>query len=169
MKNPYKIVICILSVMIICSFTGCSQPVSDGEDCKTALSVQDEITLATAPTEPEIELTEKITESIPESTTAPVINITEEQAKNIAYEALKKEYADENIDQTGIRYTAFEFNKIKFYNQNDNVYDYYDFIKACGHSYYRIDFRNTNELCDIAYYFIDAYDGTVLHSGYMGD
>ncbi|MDE5996209.1 MAG: hypothetical protein K2G56_04760 [Eubacterium sp.] len=77
MKNLYKIVICILSVVIICSFAGCRQPVAGGEDCKTALSVQDEITETTAPTEFATESTEKATES----TTAPVINISEEQEK----------------------------------------------------------------------------------------
>ncbi|MDE6111428.1 MAG: hypothetical protein K2F65_05870 [Eubacterium sp.] len=166
MKTLYKIVICILSVVIICSFAGCSEPVSGGEDCKTALSVQDEITMATAPTEPETEPTEKITES----TTAPVINITEERAKSIAYETLKKEYSEAKTSVIGVDYTAFEFQEIEFYNQSDDTYyNSYDYIKECGHSYYRIDFRNTTQLCDIAYYFVDAFDGKVLHSGYMGD
>ncbi|MDE5996208.1 MAG: hypothetical protein K2G56_04755 [Eubacterium sp.] len=83
---------------------------------------------------------------------------------------MKKEYADAKTSRAGVDYTAFEFRFIDLYNQNDNVgYNSYDFIKKCGHSYYHIDFRNTNELCDIAYYFVDAFDGKVLYSGYMAD
>lgn len=173
MKSLSKISVCILSVAVICSLVGCGSKAADDNeiigdaDSNIGMLVNagEDVTETAAPTEPETESTEKGTEN----TTAPVINISEEQAKSIAYEALKKEYADAKTGVAGVDYTAFKFRFIELYNQNDDGYNSYDFIKECGHSYYYIDYRNTNELCDIAYYFVDAFDGKVLHSGYMGD
>lgn len=100
-----------------------------------------------------------------------VINITEVEAKDIAYKALKEEYSAENINENGIDYTVFEYRDITLYNQSDDVSfnNYIEAVKESGHSYYDVVYRNTNELCDIAYYFVDAYNGDVLFSGYMGD
>lgn len=174
MKSLSKIIVCILSVAVICSLVGCSNKAADGNeiiggaDSNAGILVNagEDVTETTVPTEPETETTEKVTEN----TTAPVINISEEQAKSIAYEALKKEYADAKTSVAGVDYTAFKFRFIELYSPSDDVwYNTIDSIKACGHSYYHIDFRNTNELCDIAYYYVDAFDGKVLGSGYMAD
>lgn len=175
MKSLSKIFICILSAAIICSLVGCSSKAADdneitsdvaGNNVGMLVHESEDITEATEPIEPVINPTEKAAEN----TTAPVINISEEQAKNIAYEALKKEYADAKTSVVGVDYTAFKFRFIELYSPSDDVwYNTIDSIKESGHSYYHIDFRNTNELCDIAYYYVDAFNGKVLGSGYMAD
>lgn len=175
MKSLSKIFICLLSAAVICSFAGCSSKTADdreitsdtaGNNMDMPVYEGEDITEAAEPIEPAIKPTEKAAEN----TTAPVINISEEQAKNIAYEALKKEYADAKTSVAGVDYTAFRFRFIELYNPSDDVwYNSIDSIKESGHSYYHIDFRNTNELCDIAYYYVDAFNGKVLGSGYMAD
>lgn len=150
-----KLIICLLAIAILFSFSACS--VSESEETTTAYT---QPTTAEATTEPETEQTEKATE--------PIINLTEADAKNAAYEALKEEYSSEY--PFGCDYTAFEFSDIKSHNYGENTsYDSFDAVKKSGHSYYVVTYRNTTQEIDFAYFLIDAANGDLLYSGYMGD
>ena len=161
MKKLSKIFACVLSVVIICSLFGCSKAE------KTAVIVSDN----SVNTQAEAQITEESTQAA-ETTTAPVINVNEEQARDIAYERLREEYSAESANSLslGCDYTAFEFSQIELFNYGEGgYYDTLDKVKEKGHSYYNVTYRNTTQLCDIAYFLIDASDGEILLSAYMGD
>lgn len=158
--NMKKLIAFIICIAVIFVFAGCSNTEQNNSE-----STFKEISNST--TEQTIVTNNKTAERTTLSDESSIINITEDEAKNIAYKALEEEYSS---DEKGIDYTAFAFRDITLYHQSDDVYyNSLDAVKESGHSYYDVVYRNTNELCDIAYYFIDAYNGDVLFSGYMGD
>lgn len=158
---------------MICVLFGCSKAedsseIIGGADEKTGIVVSESKT-DTQPAQENTQTTEESTQSI-ETTIAPIINVSENQAKDIALKRLKEEYSSDFYKENGCDYTDFEFSRIDFYNYGeDRFYETLDAVKEKGHSYYDVVYRNTTELCDIAYFLIDAADGEVLFSGYMGD
>ena len=170
MRKLSRIFACILSAAIICSLFGCSNKLPDNEQIIGSADGKTNIIITENKDITETAKTTETSKPSTEDTTASVINITEEQAIDIAYKTLKETYSTDKINENGIDYTAFAFSNITLYDQDDDVfYKSIDTVKESGHSYYCIDYRNTEELCDISYYLIDAADGKVLHSGYMAD
>ena len=159
-----RLIICILALAVIVSLSACS--VSESGETTTAYTQPTEpSTIAETTTEPESETTEEITE--------PIINLTEADAKNAAYDALKEKYSYEIY---GCDYTAFEFSGIELLEKDEGYIAYnmgYGGSSATenfsGHAYYCVTFENTTQLCDFAYICIDAVNGDLLFSGYMGD
>ncbi|MCH5320608.1 MAG: hypothetical protein J1E36_02515 [Eubacterium sp.] len=163
-----RLIICILAIAIILTFSACS--VSKSGETTTAYTQPTEpSTIAETTTEPETEPTVEITE--------PIINLTEADAKNAAYDALKENYSGErSYEILGCDYTAFEFSGIELLKKDEGYIAYnrgYGGSSATenfsGHAYYCVTYENTTQLCDFAYICIDAVNGDLLFSGYMGD
>lgn len=170
MKKYIRYLLSLLSIVMIGLLFGCSKAennseINGGADEKIAVIVSDN----SVNTQTTAQATEESTQ-FEKTTTAPIINISEEQARNIAYKRLREEYSAEAAKSLGIDYTAFEFSRIELFNYGEGgYYDTFDKVKEKGHSYYDVTYRNTTQLCDIAYFLIDASDGEILLSAYMGD
>ncbi len=151
-----KIIAFILCITVIFALAACS----NNEQNENNTSEQITVT--------ESNSTERTT--IPDK--SEVINITENKAKEIADKALKAE-CDANRYNS---FDAFEYYGIELKSPDDGIWAYNngygntaDSENLTGHSFYVVGYTDTAELIGTAYLCIDAYNGDVLFSGYMGD
>lgn len=163
-----KLLICLLTLTVICIFTGCTSAKNDSEiiggaDGKTSIIVTDNKDIAE---------TGKPLNQSEENKTVPVVSITEDEAKNTAFEDLKKKCKDgyyndiENFEFTDISILEHDESCIAY---NSGYGDSAETENFSGHAYYCVEYKITNQLCDFVYYCIDAQTGDLLFSGYMGD
>lgn len=101
-----------------------------------------------------------------------VINITENEAKELADKALQADCDDKIYNS----FDDFEYSDTELMPFDGGIWAYnrgYGKTAATenltGHSFYTVYYTDVNELCGTAYICIDAYNGNVLFSSYMGD
>lgn len=172
MNRVCKILLCILSFTLIISFFGCSTKNADESEI-----------IGGADTSTNIIVFEKTTaDEEKESTTVGDLGksisyvLTEDEAKEKAYAALKNEYENGRYSAMQIGMEAFEFSSIELKGSDEG---YIAFNRGygntdetenfSGHAYYCVEYKVTTQLCDFAYLCIDAVNGDLLFSGYMGD
>lgn len=163
----------ILCVLLFLSLGACSS-----NDKETSLSTeQTQTETQTVPQTEEItenqSVTEEETETETETETEAIpYNITEKGAQEIAFEALKKQSAEGEVgsveDFTLYDTTLLAHNE-QFMAYNGGYRDTAETENLTGHSYYVVEYKYNRELCDRAYYCIDAMNGDVLFEGYMSD
>lgn len=177
MKKTYKVFAFILSIVMICLLFGCSKAENDNEiiggaDDKTNIIMSDNESPNNLDTETRNE--EKTTVGDLGKSISYVL--TEDEAKEKAYAALKKEFENGRYSAMQVDMEAFEFNLIELkgsdegsiafnrgYGNTDETENF------SGHAYYYVEYKVTTQLCDFAYLCIDAVNGDLLFSGYMGD
>lgn len=173
MKKIYKVFAFILSIVMICFLFGCSKAENNSEiiggaDDKTNIIVSDNGSTNNSDTETTNE--EKTTVGDLGKSISYVL--TEEEAQEKAYAALKKEcengeYSDiETFELCAIELKGSDEGSIAFNRGYGNTDETENFS---GHAYYYVEYKVTTQLCDFAYLCIDAVNGDLLFSGYMGD
>lgn len=143
-----KLIICIITAAVIFALAGCSYSEKE-EETTTALKT-----------------------TAGDSGRAIYYDLTEEDAKAAAFDALKKECENGNYSDI----ENFEFLSAELMESTDGYMAYNqgygnssETENFSGHSYYCVVYKNTSELSDQAYICIDAVTGDLLFSGYMGD
>lgn len=98
--------------------------------------------------------------------------ITETEAHNTADVALKEEIDSGNMGSA----EDYQFESIELLAADDSFMAYNggygetsETENTTGHSYYAVSYRYTESIADVAYFCIDAMNGDILYSGYMGD
>lgn len=96
-------------------------------------------------------------------------SVTSEEAKNIAFEALQKKCSAGEYGSIN----DFEFEESTLLGSKQAKCGFNTGFEGCqnttGHAYYFVSFKYTPELCDIAYFCVDAITGDILFESYMGD
>jgi len=156
MKRTLKILVCLVSIAVICSFFGCSkenEEIIGGADNKTSIIVSESTTV------------NDIGKSVS-------YVLSEDEAKEKAYAALKQDC--DNGKYSSI--DKFEFAKVVLYNSDEGCIafnrgygDTSETENFTGHSYYAVSFEDTSQIASFAYYCIDAINGDLLFGSYMGD
>lgn len=170
MNRVCKILLCILSFTLIISFFGCSTKNADeseiigGADDKTNIIMSDNKTTNA----------EKTTVGDLGKSISYVL--TEDEAKEKAYAALKKEFENGRYSAMQVDIDAFEFSSTKLKSSDEGSIAFNrgygntdETENFSGHAYYCVEYKVTTQLCDFAYLCIDAVTGDLLFSGYMGD
>lgn len=150
-----KLIVFILCIAVTLAITGCSYTENNNN------------------TSEQITVTEnKSTEGTTIAEKADAINITEDEAKEIADKALKAECDNNRYNS----FDSFEYSGIELKSYDDGIWAYNrgygstaESENLTGHSFYAVGYTDTAELIGTAYICIDAYNGNVLFSGYMGD
>lgn len=155
-----KITICLAVIAAaVCVFAGCSadKTAQNGtEASQTAQATQQETSTV---------IKEDTGEEIPYA-------ITEDEAQKLAYEALKKQSEEgyvssiENFTLDSITLLAEDESYMAY---NAGYYNTAEAENYTGHSYYVVSYKDNTQLCDFAYYCVDAMNGDILFEGYMGD
>lgn len=158
-----KIIICLaVFAAAVCIFAGCSADKAAENNTDASQAVQN--TQATQQ-ETSTMLQEDTGKEIPYA-------ITEDEAQKAAYEALKKQSEEgyvnsiENFTFDSITLLAEDESYMAYnagYNNTEETENY------TGHSYYVVSYKDNTQLCDFAYYCVDAMNGDLLYEGYMGD
>lgn len=147
-----KIIICLIAVTVIFAFAGCS---AENKSISTTTEAKQEMKTTVGNLGKSISYV-----------------LTEKEAKDIAYNALKKECSEgkySSIDD-------FKFEKTVLYNSDEGciAYNYgYGNTSASenftGHAYYGVSFEDTSQIAGFAYFCVDAVNGDLHFSSYMGD
>lgn len=158
-----KLILCVLCVSVIVSFSACAAS-KNGE---TATAAQRTNRTTTIPS------TESSTEPAEQNNSVSEKEITEKEAKEIAYNALKKEYPKGNTTM-GVDYTQFEFRDMQRCDIRENFCAFNtgysdETYNTSGHPYYAVSYNDNTQIAGFAYFCIDLRNGDVLFSGYMGD
>ncbi|MDE5974024.1 MAG: hypothetical protein K2G73_05060 [Eubacterium sp.] len=151
-----KLIAFTLCIIVAFAIAGCSKAEQDNQSTSEQTTVTES----------------KTTERTTIADKSEVINIAEDEAKKIADKALKAE-CDANRYNS---FDAFEYSGIELKNPDDGIWAYNhgygntaESENLTGHSFYVVGYTDTAELIGTAYICIDAYNGNVLFSGYMGD
>lgn len=161
----------LLTTVILCVLLTFSLCACSSNDKETVLSTeQPQTETQTVPHTEETTENQAVTEE--ETETSIPYKITEKEAQEIAYEALKKQSAEGEVgsveDFTLYDTTLLAHNE-QFMAYNGGYRDTAETENLTGNSYYVVEYKYNRELCDRAYYCIDAMNGDVLFEGYMSD
>lgn len=169
MKISSKIILFIFSTLILLSFSACGAEDKQSEtNTNTVIGESEDVS-----TNIETTLAEK-KKQFDKTNYQPKIN--KSSAKEKSNKALK-EYIESNLkEETGAISTSdFEFNSIelKMPYEPSGIYEADDYgnpvKKEFVNPYWYVQYDYTPELCDFAYFLIDAENGEILYKGYMGD
>ncbi len=151
-----KIIAFMLCITVIFALAGCS----NAEQNNNSTSEQATVTES------------KTTERTTIADKSEIINITEDEAKEIADKALQAECDNKRYNS----FDNFEYSGIELKSSDDGVWAYNhgygntaESENLTGHSFYVVGYTDTAEFIGTAYLCIDAYNGDILFSGYMGD
>lgn len=152
-----KIIICLAVIAAaVCAFAGCSADKTAENNAGSSQAAKEETSTV---------LKEDTGKEIPYA-------ITEDEAQKYAYEALKKQSDEgyvssiENFTLDSIELMAEDESYMAY---NAGYYNTAEAENYTGHSYYVISYKDNTQLCDFAYYCVDAMNGDILYEGYMGD
>lgn len=177
MKTFNKIILLVLSVVILLSFASCG--VKENNENESKNNSSNEVVSSYSVTEKETEPTtyEEITEAISsfdKNTYSP--KISKSTAKEKSKKALEQYIKNELDSGTGaINIDEFEFRSMELKMPSDpsSFYETDNYgnpvKKEFKNPYWYVEYKYTPELCDFAYFLIDAENGEILYSGYMGD
>lgn len=158
-----KIMICLaVLAAAVCIFTGCSADKTAQNGTGASQTVQN------------TQATQQETSTVIQEDTGKEIPyaITEDEAQKAAYEALKKQSEEgyvssiENFTLDSITLLAEDESYMAYNSGYHNTEETENFT---GHSYYVVSYKDNTQLCDFAYYCVDAMNGNILFEGYMGD
>ena len=153
-----KCIICLIAFAVIFVLVGCS--------------VDNDAQNTTAKTTQEVETTQELKTTVGSLGKSITYALSENEAKDIAYRALKKECAKGTYNSI----ENFKYSKTVLYNTDEGCISFnrgYGNTSATenftGHAYYAVSFEDTSQIAGFAYLCVDAVNGDVLFSGYMGD
>ncbi len=176
MKTFNKITLLVLSIIILFSFVSCgAEQNNESESESKAETVSNTVVTeeATLPATSN-EFVEDTTSSFDKNNYSP--KISKSTAKEKGKKALQEYIKNELNSAIGATNTdEFKFDRIELIMpdepsgvfERDNYGNVVD--KKFKHPYWCIYYKYTPELCDFAYFFIDAENGEILYSGSMGD
>lgn len=143
-------------------FAGCSANKAEENSTDTSQTVQN--TQATQQ-ETSTVIQEDKEKEIPYS-------ITEDEAQEFAYKALKKQSEEGSVSSLE-NFTLYSIDLLaedeSYMAYNAGYYNIPEAENYTGHSYYVVSYKDNTQLCDFAYYCVDAMNGDILFEGYMSD
>lgn len=168
MKKVFTVA--ILCVLLTFSLCACSSNEKETALTTEQTETQTEIQTQTQPQTENTTESQTVTEE--ETETSIPYKITEKEAQNIAFKSLEKQSREGevgNVEDFTLYDTTLLAHNERFMAYNGGYRDTAETENFTGHSYYAVEYKYTRELCDRAYYCIDAMNGDVLFEGYMSD
>lgn len=165
------VILCVLLAFSLCSCSSNDKEAAlSTEQTETQTEIQTQTQTQSENTAESQTVTEEKTET--EIETPIPYKITQKEAQAIAFKALKKQSAEGEIGRVEdftLDDTTLLAENEGFMAYNNGYRDTAETENLTGHSYYVVEYKYTPQLCDWAYYCIDAMNGDVLFEGYMGD
>lgn len=174
MKTFSKITLLVLSVIILFSFAACSAKQNNESENETETFNNTVVTKENTTPSTTDKIIDEITSSFDKNNYSP--KISKSTAKEKSKKALEQYIKNELNSENGtINIDKFEFYsmELKMPDEPSGFYETDSYgnpvKKEFKNPYWYVQYKYTPELCDFAYFLIDAETGELIFSGYMGD